>query len=275
MKRSIEGIYTYLEFAACALAWLPLLGATALAHRHDTVPRHRGRWLRRFGRATSALTPLWTFSIEGERPADIDARAYVVVANHASTADPFLLSWLPWDMQWVAKEELFHAPVLGALLRLGGDIPLRRGEGESVRAMLSKCRHALRHGLSVMIFPEGTRSADGGVQRFKDGAFRLAIEEGAPILPIAIAGTHRCMPKGSIGFGRARAVARVLAPIETRGMTTGDVARVRDLARERIAAALGELDAAPTPARHVPPAPPLVHRRAVRAAGRRAELSAT
>jgi 1-acyl-sn-glycerol-3-phosphate acyltransferase len=221
------------------------------------------------------LTPLWTFSIEGEKPTDIDRRAYVVVANHASTADPFLLSWLPWDMQWVAKEELFRAPVLGALLRLGGDIPLRRGDGESVRAMLSACRHALRHGLSVMIFPEGTRSVGGGVQRFKDGAFRLAIEEGAPILPIAIAGTHRCMPKGSVWFGRAHAVARVLAPIETRGMTVDDVARVRDLARERIAAALGELDVVSVPARPDTAPPALRDRRALHAPRPRAALSAT
>ena len=238
-----QGIYTYLEFAACALAWLPLLATSSVLHRHDDVPRHRGRWMRRFGRATSALTPLWHFAVEGEKPADIDGRGYVVVANHASTADPFLLSWLPWDMQWVAKEELFKLPVLGMLLRLSGDIPLRRGEGESVRVMLSSCRHALRHGLSVMMFPEGTRSRDGGVRPFKDGAFRLAIEEGAPILPVAIAGTHRCMPKGSPWFGRARAVARILEPIETRGMTLADLPAVRDGARAQIEGAVRELEA--------------------------------
>jgi 1-acyl-sn-glycerol-3-phosphate acyltransferase len=243
MRRTIEGLYTYLEFAACAVAWLPLLATSSVVHRHDDVPRQRGRWLRSFGRATSALTPLWDFSVEGAPPADIGARAYVVLANHASTADPFLLSWLPWDMQWVVKEELMRAPVVGWLIRLGGDIPLRRGEGESVRAMLSSCRHALRHGLSVMIFPEGTRSRDGAVRPFKDGAFQLAVAEGAPVLPIAIAGTRRCMPKGSAWFGRARAIARVLAPIETRGMTLDDVPRLRDEVHARIARAVGELEA--------------------------------
>jgi 1-acyl-sn-glycerol-3-phosphate acyltransferase len=245
--RTLEGLYTYLEFATCALAWLPLLATSTIVHRHDDVPRHRGRWMRRFGRATSALTPLWDFAIEGEKPVDIDTRAYVVVANHASTADPFLLSWLPWDMQWVAKDELFKLPILGTLLRLGGDVPLRRGEGESVREMLSACRHALRHGLSIMMFPEGTRSPDGGVRLFKDGAFRLAIEEGAPILPIAIAGTHRCMPKGSPWFGRARAVARILEPIATAGLTMDDLARVRDESRARIDEAVRELEAALEP----------------------------
>ena len=248
VRRTTEGVYTYLEFAACALAWLPLLATSSVLHRHDEVPRHRGRWMRRFGRATSALTPLWQFEVEGKKPADIDRRAYVVVANHASTADPFLLSWLPWDMQWVAKEELFAIPVLGSLLRLSGDIPLRRGDGESVRLMLSSCRHALRHGLSVMLFPEGTRSRDGGVRPFKDGAFQLAIEEGAPVLPIAIAGTHRCMPKGSPWFGRARAIARILEPIETAGLTFEDLPGVRDRAQAVIAEAVGELEATLEPA---------------------------
>ena len=243
MKHAIEGAYTYLEFAACAAVWVPLLAASRALHRHDDVPRHPGQWMRRFGRITSRLTPLWDFTIEGEQPKDIHDRPYVVVANHASTADPFLLAWLPWDMQWVAKAELFRWPVIGLLLKLSGDIPVRRGDGESVRAMLSACRHALRNQLSVMLFPEGTRSGDGGVGVFKDGAFQLAIEEGAPVLPVAVAGTHRCMPKGSTWFGRARAIARVLEPIETRGLTVDDVPRIAQLARDRVAAAVAELEA--------------------------------
>ena len=63
----------------------------------------------------------------------MDHAAYVVVANHESTADPFLLSWLPWDMRWIAKEELFRALLTGWAMRLGGDIPLRRGDGERSR----------------------------------------------------------------------------------------------------------------------------------------------
>ena len=243
MHVALEGLYTYAEFAACALGWLPILATTSVAHRHDDVPRHAGRSLRRFARTTSALTPLWKFSVEGARPSDIDVRPYVVVANHMSTADPFLLSWLPWDMQWVVKQELFRIPVVGWLIRLGGDIPLHRGQGESVRAMFSTCRHALRHGLSIMIFPEGTRSRDGAVRPFKDGGFHLAIEEGAPILPIAIAGTRRCMPKGSRWFGRARAVARILDPIETSGMTLADLPRLRDLAKARVDDAVSMLEA--------------------------------
>jgi 1-acyl-sn-glycerol-3-phosphate acyltransferase len=243
MRGAIEGTYTYLEIAACGVAFLPIMGAVRLLHRNDDVPRARGWWMRKFGRTTSALTPLWKFDVQGEAPADIKTRAYVVVSNHMSNADPFLLSWLPWDMQWVSKEELFRLPLFGLLLKLGGDISVRRGEGESVRAMLAQCRFALKHGLSLMIFPEGSRTHEGGVRVFKDTAFQLAIEEQAPVLPLAVAGTRGCMPKGARWFGRAHAITRVLEPIETRGLTLDDLPRVRELARERVTAGVKALEA--------------------------------
>ncbi len=181
--------------------------------------------------------------IEGERPPDIDTRGYVVVANHESQADPFLLSFLPWDMRWVAKEDLFKQPLSGLALRLGGDIPLRRGEGESVRACLLECERALRGGISVMMFPEGTRSRGGELLPFKDGAFDLAIAAGVPVLPVALAGTRAMRPKHSRWFGKAHACAKILAPIPTTGMAVADVGRLRDQARDAIAAALPDLRA--------------------------------
>jgi 1-acyl-sn-glycerol-3-phosphate acyltransferase len=243
LKERLFGVITYAEFAASAVAFVPVLGAINLAHRGDATPRVTGRWLRRFGKATAQMSPLWSFSTEGAPPADITSRPYVVVANHASMADPFLLCWLPWDMQWVAKEELFRPPVVGWLMKMSGDIALRRGSGDSVRAMIEECRKSLRGGLSVMIFPEGTRTRDGNVQPFKDGAFQLALEEQVPILPVAIAGTRNCTPKGSKWLGEATAISRVLIPIETAGKTVADLAEVRDAAREQIATAVTELDA--------------------------------
>lgn len=199
--------------------------------------------MRRFGRTTSALTPVWRFSVDGQPPADILERGYVVVANHESTADPFLLSWLPWDMRWVAKEEIFKLPLLGQMMHLSGDIPLRRGERESVEKMMAECRRTLEHGLPVMMFPEGTRSPDGQLLPFKDGAFALAIAAGVPVLPVALAGTRNCRPKGSKWFGHARAHARVLPPIDSAGLSPGDVAILREQAREAIAAALPDVRA--------------------------------
>lgn len=243
MANAVAGIYSYAEFGACVLAFLPVMAVSSVRHRGDPTQRMPGRWMRRLGRATGALSPLWRFTIEGAPPPDIDRRGYVVVANHESTADPFLLSWLPWDMRWVAKEELFRPPLTGWAMRFGGDIPLRRGEGDSVRAMLTECERALAAGISVMMFPEGTRSEDGALGRFKDGAFALAIRAGVPVLPVAIAGTRQMRPKHSRWFGRAHACAKVLPVVPTDGLGDADVPALRDRCRDAISAVLPDLRA--------------------------------
>lgn len=247
MRRALFGLFTYFEFFVLAFAFLVPLAVAALISKRGADRRLRGRWMRRFGRVTSALTPLWRFSVEGSRPADIDAKGYVVVCNHQSTADPFLLSWLPWDMRWVAKEELFRTPPVGWLMRLSGDIPLRRGDGESVAKMMAQCRATLAAGMSVMLFPEGTRSPDGKLLPFKDGAFRLAIETGRPILPLALHGTRSCRPKGSLWFGDADAVVRALEPIPTAGLTLEDLPWLKEQVRERISVAADALAARTRP----------------------------
>jgi 1-acyl-sn-glycerol-3-phosphate acyltransferase len=239
MRRVLLGLYTYLEFSACVLAWVPILLAVRLLRPDDL--RVRGRWMRRFGRTTVRLSPLWRFSVEGRPPADIRHAAYVVVANHESTADPFLLCSLPWDMRWISKQELFRLPLIGQLLRWGGDIPLRRGERDSVRDMMAASLATLASGLPLMMFPEGTRSADGTLGPFKEGAFQLAIEAGVPVLPLAISGTRACRPKGSWWFGAARARVRVLEPISTHGLGATDVAALGTLARQRIGDALADM----------------------------------
>jgi 1-acyl-sn-glycerol-3-phosphate acyltransferase len=244
MAGVLLGSYTYAEFLACAVGFVPVMGLSRLRHRKDPAQRMPGRWMRRFGRTTSGLTPVWRFSVDGTPPADILERPYVVVSNHESTADPFLLSWLPWDMRWVAKEELFHLPLIGLMMRFGGDIPIKRGSRESVERMMAECRRTLRAGLPVMMFPEGTRSPNGELLPFKDGAFQLAIDAGVPVLPVALAGTRNCRPKGSKWFGRARALARVLEPVDTSKMTGADVERLRERVRDQIRAALPGVRAA-------------------------------
>ena len=87
-----------------------------------------------------------------------------------------------------------------------------------------------------MIFPEGTRSRSWEMLPFKDGAFRLAIECGAPILPIAVTGTRNAMAKGTFRFLPARAIAQLLDPIDTTGMTLADVGLLKQQTRERIEA---------------------------------------
>ena len=240
---ALLGVYSYLSFVTAVLIYFPLLAAATVRGRGDPTRRLRGHTLRQFGRFNCYLSPIWRFSVDGKMPPDILTEPYVVVANHESTADPFLLSFLPWDMRFISKDEVFRLPLLGWFLRLGGDIRLRRGERESVKQMFEECHRTLAGKLPVMFFPEGTRSPDGNLLPFKDGAFQLAIEAQVPVLPIALAGTRQCRPKGSIWFGYARARARVLEAVATKGMTPADLPRLRELVRDRIAKAARELRA--------------------------------
>jgi 1-acyl-sn-glycerol-3-phosphate acyltransferase len=199
-----------------------------------------GRWFRRAAMAAVAINPLWTFRTSGVRVRD-PRRPYVAVSNHESFADVFLISHVPWEMKWLSKEDIFRIPVMGWMMRMAGDIRVRRGDPQSRARALDECRDRLRKKVSVMILPEGTRSASGALLPFHDGAFRLAIEMGVPILPMAVAGTGSAMPKGSLLFNRAVAEVRVLEPVDTSGMTLADVATLRERVRGMIDAARNDL----------------------------------
>lgn len=193
-----------------------------------------GRFFRLLGVLTVKLNPLWKFEMSGDFISD-PRRPYVAVSNHESYADIFLISHLPWEMKWLSKETMFKIPCFGWMMRMAGDIEVRRGERTSIVKAMKEARDRLSKRVSVMIFPEGTRSRDGELLPFKDGAFRLALESGSPILPIVVAGTRDCMQKGTFRFQKARARVKVLPPIEVTGMTMADVATLRDRTRTLIA----------------------------------------
>lgn len=223
------------------LVWLPWLALVWLV----TAPRDPGRyvvgrWFRRCAVVAVALNPFWRFRTSGIRITD-PRRPYVAVSNHESMADIFLISHLPWEMKWLSKEDIFRIPVMGWMMRMAGDIAVRRSDRTSRADALEACRDRLAKQVSVMIFPEGTRSRTAELLPFKDGAFRIAIETGAPILPLVVAGTRGALAKGSLAFGRARAEVRVLDPIPTTGLTLDDVPKLRDRVRSLIAEARQEL----------------------------------
>jgi len=193
-----------------------------------------GRAFRLVGVTALRLNSLWRFHARG---AVADARRpYVVVANHESYADVFLISCFPWEMKWLSKDTMFKIPFMGWMMQMAGDIKLVRGNRDSAADAIVQCRDRLAKNVSVMIFPEGTRSRSWDMLPFKDGAFRLAIESGAPILPIAVTGTRNAMAKGTFRFLPARAIAQLLDPIDTTGMTLADVGMLKQQTRERIEA---------------------------------------
>jgi 1-acyl-sn-glycerol-3-phosphate acyltransferase len=212
-----------------------------------TAPFDRGRYaagraFRHLAVAGTWINPYWHFRTGGIA-IDDPRRPYVVVANHESYADIFLVSHLKWEMKWLAKDSIFKIPVMGWMMRMAGDIPINRGNRGSAQQALEACRDRLSKRVSVMIFPEGTRSRGDELLPFKDGAFQLAISAGTPILPVAIAGTRDAMAKGSFSFRRATAICSVLEPIDTTGLTTRDAAALRDRTRQCIIEARTKLQA--------------------------------
>ncbi|WP_242393968.1 lysophospholipid acyltransferase family protein [Anaeromyxobacter oryzisoli] len=229
----------YVLVLALLLVALPvqalLLAVTAPFDRNRVVA---GRFLRIVGVLIAKTFPPWRLRVEGRWPGK---GPYVVVANHQSMLDILLLSHIPKEMKWVAKEELFRTPWVGWMLRMTGDIAVRRGDPESGGEALAKAKAYLSRGMSVMMFPEGTRSTKGTMLPFKSGAFRLAIDAGVPVLPIAVSGTAHGLPKGGPWVRPCRGTARILEPVALEGARPEDTAKLRDAVRERIAAALPTL----------------------------------
>src|SRR6266481_898780 len=159
------------------------------------------------------LNPVWRVRIEGREKIRPDA-TYVMVANHQSLLDILVLFRLFVHFKWVSKIENFRVPFIGWNMSLNRYIKLRRGSRESVTRMMEECERTLAHGSSVMMFPEGTRSPDGRLQRFKPGAFSLAQQTHVPILPIVVEGTAEALPKrGFVLQGRHEIRVRVLDEI--------------------------------------------------------------
>ncbi len=226
--------WTYLVFVVSVSVWLPVMVILAIVtFPFDRGRRVVGRFLRWCAIVVARTCPLWTIRVEGRWPAG-PRRAYVLVSNHESNVDPFILSHLPREVKWMAKDSLFRIPWIGWMLRLSGDIPVVRGDRESGGSALDKARHYLQIGVPVMVFPEGTRSRDGNLLPFKTGAFRLAIATRCPILPCVVAGTAGALEPGSLRLRRAKLRVRVLDPVEVSGLTADDVDSLRDRVRALI-----------------------------------------
>ncbi len=233
MVSILRSAWIWFATVSLILLWLPLL-ATIRVFDRDPVHYRTGRWFRRLGVAMTVVNPSWRLHISGEHISD-PRRPYIVVSNHQSYADIPLISHLPWEMKWLAKVELFRLPVVGWMLRMAGDIPVDRKNRRQGATVLTMAAHALRHKCSVMFFPEGTRSLEGNVHRFNEGAFRLAITLGVPILPLAVEGSRNCLPKHSWKFGKPTDIyLKVLPPFETAQLNAKDASWLCEKVRQAI-----------------------------------------
>lgn len=144
----------------------------------------------------------------------------VLMANHQSDFDILItLAYVPGQFRWIAKKELFTIPVFGQAMRSAGYIEIDRQDHEKAMQSLDLAALRIRQGKSVMTFPEGTRSRSGEIKPFKQGTFYLAIQSGAPIVPISIVGSGEIMPKRSLRIKPGRIKLVIDKPIETKNYT--------------------------------------------------------
>ena len=186
------------------------------------VNRRASLWVNRWiwGHFLWSCEPGWHLAREGFE--SVSDGPYIVVCNHSSVLDIPACMGLPLPLRVVGRSALFRIPLLGLYMRFSRQISLDATSAADVLASLEQCKGALESGASVLIFPEGTRSLDAQLGRFHRGAFRLALDTGIPILPVAILGTHRIMRKGKLRpAGISEAVRmRVLAPVLPEDATT-------------------------------------------------------
>ena len=149
-------------------------------------------------------------------------RSCIFMSNHVSNLDaPVLLPSIPGMASVFLKKELMRIPLLGTAMRMGKYVPVSRGHSrEEARKSVEAAADALRSGMHIFVFPEGTRSPDGKLLPFKKGAFFLAAETGAPMVPIVIRGTERMMSKGSLKVIPGEVVVRFLPAMEPSDFAT-------------------------------------------------------
>jgi len=229
-----RSLYAWTGITILVLIMLPIVALVRLFDR-DPVHYRTGYVFRKMGSWLTKVNPAWKVTLTGAEQIKNPRNPYVVVSNHQSMADIPCISYVPWEMKWVSKTAVFKVPLAGLLLRLAGDIPVNRSDKDSRGSVYGKARSVLDQKCSMMFFAEGTRSKDTKVLPFHDGAFKLAIDAQVPILPLAIDGSHDCLPKHSWLFTKnSKVQIEVMPPLKTQGMTQKDLPALRNLVRNTI-----------------------------------------
>lgn len=167
-----------------------------------------------WGHGIIRWTPGWSYSLIGKEnlPKDSDPPV-IIVANHQSAADICALFTTHIQFRWLSKDAVFKFPWVGHAMKFSGYVPVKRGDQTSHKRALEKSAEWLNQNVSMVFFPEGTRSRDGSIQKFKSGAFRLSVSTGVAVQPVVINGTHEMMAKHSFVPKKAHVIISILPKI--------------------------------------------------------------
>src|SRR5436309_1717340 len=148
-------------------------------------------------------------------------RTYIFVSNHVSNLDPpVLITHIPRRTSVLVKKELWEIPILGRAFTIGEFVPVDRRNRESAIDSIRRAGEVMRHGINMMVYPEGTRSPDGRLLPFKKGPFHLAMETGFPIVPVTMLGTFEMMPKGKWAAKGGTATVVFHPPIDPKAFSS-------------------------------------------------------
>ena len=235
-------VFIVLGFPIALILWL-------LSLAFDSRRLMNNRWMVIQGIALTKMSPFWKVITEGREKIDQN-QAYIIIPTHQSMLDIVFFNMLRHRLRWVSKIEVFRVPLLGWEMRMVKYIELVRGHKSSVIKMMEQCVESLQDGISVVIFPEGTRSLTGAIGKFKTGAFQLAVKTDKPLLPVLIDGTGEILPKKGLIFGSRRIVRiRVLDPIFPGQFGTGDPEELAARVHSLMVTAMDEMRSEPGYAR--------------------------
>ncbi len=189
------------------------------------------RWLSK--RYAALAMRMFGVTVESRGVSRVDPdTGYVFMSTHASHLDsPALAIALPHPTFWVFKKELAKIPFFGWTLLALGQVMIDRSNARQARESMADAVKGLRGNLSILIYPEGTRSPDGKLQPLKKGGFHLAIRGRMPIVPVRIAGSHELLPKGALTVRPGHLVVELFDPIPTEGKTEEDIPQLMDRVR--------------------------------------------
>jgi 1-acyl-sn-glycerol-3-phosphate acyltransferase len=187
------------------------------------------------------ITRVAGMRVDVEGRENIPAGVCLFAANHTSNADaPAIVGAIPRRLAIFGRKSLFDIPIVGLAFRLAKFVPVDRGNREAALASVKQAVEYIKTGSSFLVYPEGTRSPDGRMQRFKKGSFVMAIEAGIPIVPVACSGAHRIMKKKSLIIHPGKVTVRFGKPIDVSGYTVEQRNALAEKVHDAIAAQLPE-----------------------------------
>jgi len=231
-------------FNTIRVAWLFLWAVMATLIL--CIPVITAALLSRTGNLAFSLTKIWAYTMLAvffvrteikDKARIVKGQSYIIISNHQSQYDILaLVTTLGIQFRWIIKREILKVPIFGYALYAARNIFIDRSDTARAIESIHKGLDRLPTGASVMVFAEGTRSADGRIQEFKKGGFMTAIMRKLPILPVTVNGSRRVLPKGNLVVKPGKIQVVVGDPIETHGYTTATVQKLINKTRTVIMA---------------------------------------